>query len=106
MFKCAIAGLALCLASSPLWAGGQASSRSTTVGIPGLGMPVGGYYGPPAMVYPAPMYFPPPVIGVYCPASPYNPRIDSPPFTMMPDFSVFEVKPVPPPVIDKKVPKR
>src|SRR5262245_40288501 len=103
MFKFAVAGLAVCWACSISLA--QAPLPATSAPPPGTVIPAPppgafapapppGYYGPPGYNPPGmlrPMPAPPPVavpaVVVFAPAhqSHYNPRIDHPPFTMVPD---------------------
>jgi hemoglobin len=61
-------------------------------------------YNTPGFVSPGFMPGPPPGVVVFAPAhtSHYNPRVDFPPFTMAPDFSVFEPRAMPP-VVGKKM---
>jgi len=134
MFKFAVAGLAVCwacsmsLAQVPLPAT-SAPPPGTVIPAPPPGAfapaPPPGYYGPPGVYNPAPPpgYNPPvgvvrpmpvpgmmvaPVPAVVVVASPhrsnYNPRIDFPPFTMVPDFTVFERTTVPPATFERTRP--
>jgi len=134
MFKSAVAGLAVCWASSTSLA--QAPLPATTAPPPGVVVPAPpgafapvpppGYYAQPGVYNPAPppgynpplgvvrpmpapgmMVAPVPAVVVVAPAhrSNYNPRIDFPPFTMVPDFTVFERGTVSPGTFERTAPR-
>jgi hemoglobin len=122
MFKSAVAGLAVCWACSMSLA--QAPPPGFPAPPPGTVVPPGfvpapppGYYAPPGynppvgvvrpMPVPAPIVAPAPVVAVFAPAhrSNYNPRVDFPPFTMVPDFTVFERGMAPPTTFERTTPR-
>jgi truncated hemoglobin YjbI len=95
MSKFTVAGLAVCWACSAVW--GQVSG-GTTIGVPLPGPARMPGYNAPGFVPGGFMPGPPPGIVVLAPAhaSHYNARVDFPPFTMVPDFTVFERRAMPP----------
>ena len=115
MFKRALVGLAVCGVSSALWA--QAPAPPITSPPPGVVVPgpPPGYYSPPSgyhpvpgVVHAVPVAAPVSVVPVVVPIirySPYNPRIDLPPFTMVPDFTVFDRAAPPPTIVERTVPR-
>jgi len=95
MIKFTVAGLAVCLASTGAWA--QVSGGST-IGVPIPGPVRMPGYNTPGFMAPGLMPGPPPGVVVFAPAhtSHYNPRVDFPPFTMVPNFSAVEPRSMPP----------
>jgi truncated hemoglobin YjbI len=95
MSKFTVAGLAVCWACSGVW--GQVSG-GTTIGVPMPGPARMPGYNAPGFVPGGFMPVPPPGLVVLAPAhmSHYNPRIDHPPFTMVPSFTGLEPRTMPP----------
>src|SRR5262249_48218399 len=95
MIKFTVAGLAVCWACTGAWAQG---SGGATIGVPMPGAMRRPGYNAPGVVMPGFVPAPPPGIVVLAPAhtSHYNPRIDHPPFTMVPNFAAFEPRTMPP----------
>lgn len=95
MSKFTVAGLAVCWACSGVW--GQVSGGAT-IGVPMPGPARMPGYNAPGFVPGGFMPAPPPGLVVLAPAhtSHYNPRVDHAPFTMVPDFTAFEKRAMPP----------
>jgi len=95
MIKFTVAGLAVCWACTGAWA---QVSGGATIGVPMPGPMRMPGYNAPGVVMPGFVPAPPPGIVVLAPAhtSHYNPRIDHPPFTMVPNFAAFEPRTMPP----------